>query len=123
MKDEQMMHLLRILQSPKCKIWCVNIGETYNISHKTWAKFTKGLKHTNVTHMYASEHTITPELKDRIRDNIRSNRSKHRLHIDPANLDVIVQCTHWWVMMSSSRPPFIPPSPTLTLPLQLVEPD
>jgi hypothetical protein len=47
--------------------------------------------------MYASEHTITPKLKDKFRDVIRENRSKHRLHIDPNNLDVIVQCTHcWW---------------------------
>lgn len=52
MKDEQMMHLLRILQAPKCRIWCLNIGETYNVSHKTWSKFAKGLKHTKVTHMY-----------------------------------------------------------------------
>merc|ERR1712176_114065 len=64
MLNEQMMHLLRILQSPKCRIWCLNIGETYNVSDKTWTKFAMGLKHTNVTHMYASEHTITPELKD-----------------------------------------------------------
>jgi len=97
MLDDQALHLLRILQSPKCKIWCLNIGETYNISHKVWTTFAKGLRHTNVTHMYASEHTITPELKDIIRENIRDNRSKHKLHIDPNNLEVIVQCTHcWW---------------------------
>ena len=52
MKDDQMMHLLRILQAPKCRIWCLNIGETYNVTHKTWSKFAKGLKHTKVTHMY-----------------------------------------------------------------------
>jgi hypothetical protein len=97
MRDDQMMHLLRVLQTPKNRTWCLNIGETYNVSHKTWTKFAKGLKHTNVTHMYASEHTITPKLKDKFRDVIRENRSKHRLHIDPNNLDVIVQCTHcWW---------------------------
>eukprot|EP00956_Cyclotella_meneghiniana_P018628 scaffold31160_cov73-Cyclotella_meneghiniana.AAC.15 len=55
MKDDQMMHLLRILQAPKCRIWCLNIGETYNVSHKTWSKFAKGLKHTKVTHMYGKE--------------------------------------------------------------------
>ena len=76
---------------------CLNIGETYNISHQTWTKFAKGLKHTKVTHMYASEHTITPELKDRFREVIRDNRVKHNLHIDPGNLDVIIRCTHcWW---------------------------
>ncbi|KAL7484270.1 hypothetical protein ACHAW6_009924 [Cyclotella cf. meneghiniana] len=97
MKDEQMMHLLRILQAPKCLIWCLNIGETYNVSHKTWTKFAKGLKHTKVTHMYASEHTITSELKDLFRNVIRNNRKKHDMHINPNNLDVIVKCTHcWW---------------------------
>lgn len=97
MLDDQMMHLLRILQAPKCRVWCVNIGETYNISHKTWGQFAKGLRHTKITHMYASEHTITPELKETFRDVIRDNRSKHNMHIDPNNLDVIVRCTHcWW---------------------------
>lgn len=47
--------------------------------------------------MYASEHTITTEMKDVIRATIRENRSKHDMHINPNNLDVIVQCTHcWW---------------------------
>jgi len=97
MLDAQMMHLLRILQSPECHIWCINIGETYNISDKTWTKFSKGLKHTKITHMYASEHTINPELKDGFREVIRNNRSKHTMHNDPNNLDVIVRCTHcWW---------------------------
>lgn len=97
MIDEQMMHLLRILQSPKCQIWCLNIGETYDVSHKAWGKFAKGLRHTKVTHMYASEHTITPEVKEKIRDMIRDNRAKHNMHNDPNNLDVIVRCTHcWW---------------------------
>ena len=97
MRDDQMMHLLRVLQTPKNRTWCLNIGETYNVSDKTWTKFAKGLKHTNVTHMYASEHTITPKIKDRFRDVIRDNRSKHKMLIDPNNLDVIVQCTHcWW---------------------------
>ena len=97
MLDDQAMHLLRILQSPKCNIWCINIGETYNISHQAWTKFAKGLGHTKVTHMYASEHTITPELKDIFREVIRDNRVKHNMHNDPNNLEVIVRCTHcWW---------------------------
>lgn len=63
----------------------------------TWDKFTKGLRKTKITHMYASEHTITSEMKDEIRETIRENRKKHDLHINPNNLDVIVQCTHcWW---------------------------
>mmetsp|Transcript_56669 Transcript_56669/g.137737 ORF Transcript_56669/g.137737 Transcript_56669/m.137737 type:complete len:963 (+) Transcript_56669:156-3044(+) len=97
MRDQQVLHLVRILQQRKCKIWCLNIGENYNVSDETWEKFTKGLIHTKVTHMYASEHTITTEMKDEIRTTIRENRKKHTMHIDPANLNVIVQCTHcWW---------------------------
>ena len=97
MRDEQVLHLLRILQRPSCKIWCLNIGETYNVQTETWEIFAEGLKDTNVTHMYASEHTITTELKDQIRNTIRNNRSKHNMHIDPNNVDTIVRCTHcWW---------------------------
>jgi hypothetical protein len=47
--------------------------------------------------MYASEHTISSAMKEKIREIIRSNRKKHNMHIDPNNLNVIVQCTHcWW---------------------------
>jgi hypothetical protein len=97
MRDKQVLHLLKILQQPACKIWCLNIGETYNVTTETWDAFTEGLKKTKVTHMYASEHTITTEMKDEIRETIRMNRSKHDMHINPNNLDVIIQCTHcWW---------------------------
>jgi len=97
MRDEQVLRLLKILQLPSCKIWNLNIGETYKVKHKTWKKFAKGLKKTKITHMYASEHTISAELKDFIRSTIRDNRSKHTMHIDPNNLDTIVKCTHcWW---------------------------
>jgi hypothetical protein len=72
-------------------------GETYKVKTKTWKKFADGLADTKITHMYASEHTITSELKEQIRATIRDNRRKHNMHIDPENLDVIVQCTHcWW---------------------------
>jgi hypothetical protein len=97
MRDSQVLHLLRILQQPSCKIWCLNIGENYNVGDETWDKFTKGLVHTKITHMYASEHTITQDMKEEIRETIRENRKKHNMHIDPSNLDVIIQCTHcWW---------------------------
>jgi hypothetical protein len=97
MRDEQVLHLLRILQMPSCNIWCLNIGETYNVKTGTWELFARGLKKTKITHMYASEHTITAALKDKIRESIRKNRFKHDMHISPDNLDVIVQCTHcWW---------------------------
>jgi hypothetical protein len=102
MRDDQVLHLLRILQQPSCKIWCLNIGETYKVGTETWDLFTKGLRRTKVTHMYASEHTITTEMKDEIRATIRENRSKHDMHINPNNLDVIVQCTHcWWNPMNA----------------------
>ena len=97
MKDDQVLHLLRILQQPSCNIWCLNIGETYNVKRKTWAQFTNGLKKTKITHMYASEHTISSAMKEKIREIIRDNRKKHDMHINPDNLEVIVQCTHcWW---------------------------
>lgn len=100
--DEQVLHLLKILQLPTCKIWCLNIGETYNVKSSTWKKFARGLRLTKVTHMYASEHTIDGELKEYIRDTIRSNRNKHDMHCNPDNLDVIVQCTHcWWNPMNA----------------------
>ena len=97
MCEKQVLHLLKILQQPACKIWCLNIGETYNVTTETWEAFTQGLEKTKITHMYASEHTITTEMKDEIRETIRMNRSKHDMHINPNNLDVIIQCTHcWW---------------------------
>jgi len=97
MRDDQLIRLIGILQRPSCNIWCLNIGETYKVKRNSWKRFALGLKRTKITHMYASEHTIVTELKEIIRTSIRKNRSKHTLHIDPHNLDVIVQCTHcWW---------------------------
>ena len=97
MKDEKVLHLLRILQLPSYKIWCLNIGETNNVKRRTWAQFTNGLKKTKITHMYASEHTISSAMKEKICKTIRENRKNHNMHINPNNLDVIVQCTHcWW---------------------------
>jgi hypothetical protein len=97
MRDKQVLQLLKILQQPSCRIWCMNIGENYNVETETWDQFTQGLRKTKVTHMYASEHTITTEMKDDIRATIRENRKKHDMHINPNNLSVIVQCTHcWW---------------------------
>lgn len=95
MRDAQVLHLLRVLQ--KGRIWCFNLGETYRVKMKTWKIFAKGLQKTNVTHCYLSEHTITPQIKEQIRNTIRENRRKHNRHIDPKNIDVIERCTHcWW---------------------------
>jgi hypothetical protein len=104
MRDSQMHHLLRVLQMPSCKIWCLNIGETYRVSTQTWRQFADGLKKTNVTHMYASEHTIGTPLKGKMHDIIWTNRSKHSMHNNPNNLPVIRKCTHcWWNPINSKR--------------------
>lgn len=104
-----MLRLLKVLQRPSCKIWCLNIGETYKVKMKSWELFTNGLALTKISHMYASEHTITTELKDQIRETIRRNREKHTMHSDPNNLDTIVQCTHcWWNPINAkSLQPFL----------------
>lgn len=107
MRDEQVLRLIKILQRPSCKIWNLNIGETYKVRAKTWRQFAQGLRDTKVTHMYASEHTISTELKDEIRSTIRDNRSKHSMHCDPENLNTIIRCTHcWWnpINTKSLRP-------------------
>jgi len=103
MKDKQILKLLKVLQAKK-NIWCLNIGENYQISLRTMKTLTKGLKSTNVTHIYVSEHTISLKLKNRIRDIIRENRKKHDLHINPNNLDVIIRCTHcWWNPINAKK--------------------
>jgi hypothetical protein len=103
MRDEQVLRLLKVLQRQSCKIWCLNIGETYNVQTETWEKFATGLRDTSITHMYASEHTISTELKGEIRETIRRNRAKHNMHIDPNNLNTIIRCTHcWWNPINSA---------------------
>merc|ERR1719491_1983983 len=62
MHDKQIERLAEVLQS-RPNIWCLNVGETYNVKSKTWEKFARALKKTHVTHMYASEHTISLELE------------------------------------------------------------
>jgi hypothetical protein len=102
-RDEQFLHLLRILQKPTCSIWCINVGEIYKVKTRTWATFTEGLAWTKITHMYASEHIISGAMKEMMREIIRENRDKHTMHVDPDNLDVIVQCTHnWWNPMNAA---------------------
>uniref|UniRef100_A0A7S1B6B2 Uncharacterized protein n=1 Tax=Corethron hystrix TaxID=216773 RepID=A0A7S1B6B2_9STRA len=100
--DAQMTALLEVLQHPSCNIWCINVGEIYNVSNGMWEDFAVGLRSTKVTHMYASEHTISNELKKRLRNIIRNNRRKHNMHNNVENLDVIVRCTHcWWNPINS----------------------
>tara|TARA_B110000971_G_scaffold209479_1_gene235659 strand:- start:406 stop:840 length:435 start_codon:yes stop_codon:yes gene_type:complete len=96
MKDAQFAKLGNILRDNP-SIWAINVGEIYQIENSTWEAFADCIEESSVTHMYASEHTITGVLKDRLRDAIRKNRSKHNRHIDPNNIDVIQQITHcWW---------------------------
>jgi hypothetical protein len=80
----------------KKKIWCVNVGENYNISKGGWDRFCATLPTTFITHLYVSEHTITGELKNRMRDYIRTNRKKHDLHCSMKNIAVIERCTNMW---------------------------
>ena len=48
------------------------------------------------------EHIISSAMKEMMREIIRENRTKHTMHIDPDNLDVIIQCTHnWWNPMNA----------------------
>merc|ERR1740139_241602 len=103
MHDKQIERLAKVLQS-RPNIWCLNVGETYNVKSKTWEKFARALKKTHVTHMYASEHTISLELKEKMRDVIRNNRRKHSMYSNPDNIDVILQCTHcWWNPINAKK--------------------
>jgi hypothetical protein len=101
MLDPQLAMLARVLR--RGHIWCLNIGENYRISPRAWEQFANALVHSSVTHMYASEHVISPELKTRFRDVIRSNRRKHRRHDSMANLAVIERCTNMWWNPFQSR--------------------
>jgi hypothetical protein len=95
MKDNQVFKLIDVLK--RGYIWTLNIGETYNVRPETWGLFTEQLTHTNVTHMYASEHTMSKSCKLKIMETMRFNRKKHSMHCDPDNLDVIKGVTHcWW---------------------------
>ena len=95
LKDPQVKKLTEILK--RGYIWTLNIGETYNVLPESWDEFTGELGNTNVTHMYASEHTISKGCKLQIMATIRENRKKHERHCDPGNLEVIKGVTHcWW---------------------------
>ena len=101
-RDKQLLRLLEILRSPKCNIWCLNIGETPSVSSVAWMNFMEGLKETKVTHMYASVENIGKELKNMFLNVIRNNCPKHTMHNNPDNLGMIARCTHcWWNPMNS----------------------
>lgn len=69
MGEAQLAALTDVLR--KKMIWCLNIGENYQISLEGWTRFCKALPETNVTHLYVSEHTIPLSLKNEMRDQIR----------------------------------------------------
>lgn len=92
----EQLQLLMDLLVVKPLIWCLNIGENYEISTDMWKKFCKHLPLTNITHIYISEHVIPIELKNEIRYQIRENRKKHDKHCNIKNLSVIERCTHMW---------------------------
>jgi len=73
------------------------VGENFKITLRGWEKFADDLKRTGVTHLYAgSESTVHGELKVKMRDAVRDNRTKHQLHIDPTNINVIDQIGQMW---------------------------
>jgi hypothetical protein len=66
LKHPQLLSLIALLQH-NSNIWCLNIGENYDISSDMWTHFCKNLPETNVTHLYVSEHVISVTLKNRMR--------------------------------------------------------
>ena len=101
-RDKQLQALARVLR--RGNIWCLNAGENDRITQLGWWDFAEELKHTNVTHIYLSEHIISTELKTAVRDAVRDNRRKHVRHCSASNLEVIRQCTHmWWDPLNSKK--------------------
>ena len=88
---------LRVLISPQVlqlgRIWAVNLGENFGISRDAWWRFSRGLKRTNVAHMYASEHVLGQELKTALIEACRTNRTRRKNEPDPA---VAARVTHMW---------------------------
>jgi len=105
MNDAQMDLLIKILK--RGTIWALNAGELYNITTEKWTEFAHALPHTNVTHLYTSEHTISTELKDELILAARKNR-----RTDPRHL-----CMHRRVLINLVRNmwwnPKLPLLPTL----------
>jgi hypothetical protein len=92
------IQLSRLGEMLICKknIWCLNIGENYNLSNDSLSNFCNDLRKSNITHLYISENLVTPDLKVKFRDVIRCNRKKHGFHNSVENRDVIESCTNMW---------------------------
>ncbi len=96
MDDTRLMHLIRVLKNNP-RIWALNVGENFKITRQGWESFANELRSTHVTHLYAgSESTVYGDLKMKMRDAIRENRSKHDLHCSEQNFDVISQVGQMW---------------------------
>ena len=78
MTDDTLGTLIDVLK--KGRIWALNVGENYRITNAGWRALAEALPTTNVTHMYVSEHIITPEMKTRMMSAIRANRISDRRH-------------------------------------------
>lgn len=100
--DKQLKSLVALLQR-RC-VWCLNLGENYEVSTAAWVDFCSSLPKTNVTHLYVSEHVMKIELKNLMRLNIRNNRSKHQMHSSLKNIQIIERCTNmWWNPINAIR--------------------
>ena len=92
--DTQLHALVELLK--KKTIWCLNVGELYDVSNEAWIYFCDSLSKTSITHLYVSEHVISLDLKNKMRFHIRENRKKHELHCSPKNIRIIERCTNMW---------------------------
>lgn len=101
---DQTLALLTKMLKQNCRIWALNVGENFKVTTKGWERFAIELKETSVTHLYAgSESTVHGELKTKMRDAIRENRTKHNLHCAVENLEVIQKIGQmWWNPKNSS---------------------
>lgn len=95
MRDKQLASLIEVLKQGH--IWGLNIGESTNVSRAMWQKLAEELRHTNVTHMYASEGTLlTAKEKTDMMDAVRENRKKHKRYFDLKNRSVIDRVSNMW---------------------------
>ena len=117
--DVQMKKLIELFKSKK--IWCLNIGENYEVSNSMWEEFCNSLPDTNITHLYASEHVIDINLKNKMRDFIRENRKKHKLHCSIENIGTIERCTHMWWNPINGVKELKPPPPPPPIPVKQEE--
>jgi len=103
MNDTMLKELTDMLKRNP-RIWALNVGENFKVSQQGWETFAEDLRHTSITHLYAgSESSVYGDLKKHMRDIIRENRKKHSLHVDPTNLDVILQIGQMWWNPKNSK--------------------